>query len=250
MVGAGGLGAAAGLVLARSGVGHITVLDDDRVDVSNLHRQLLFDGAAVGHHKAPLAATRLQDEAKAHGHTTTTACVIERALPDTVCDLLTGHDLVIEGADNYATKFMTADAARLLGLPVVHAGAVRWVGWAKATAGKTGRTGKTVKTGTTSDAPGPCLRCIFEDIPRGQPDTCASAGVVGPVVGVLGAIQAALALRLLGGEPGAAHELWNYRALAGTLRRRSIGANPNCPLCAGEIASMDPERYAPPDCAA
>lgn len=233
MIGAGGLGAAAGLALCRSGVSHITVVDDDRVDVSNLHRQLLFDADAVGRPKAPLAAEHLATEAARHGHHMTTSARCERALPESALALCKGHDLIVEGADNYATKFMMADAARLAGLPIVHAGAVRWVGWAKA-----------------SLTDGPCLRCVFEDIPRGQPDTCATAGVVGPVVGVLGALQAALALRVAAGEAEVDREVWNYRALPGQLRRRPMARNPTCPLCTGAITSMELSRYVPPECAA
>lgn len=234
LIGAGGLGSAAGLVLARSGVGAMTVLDDDRVDASNLHRQLLYGPEHEGQAKAPIAAERLEREARAHGHSMRSVAREIRALPDAICDLIAGHDVVVEGADNFATKFMAADAARLVGVPVVQAGAVRWIGWAKATAARAGA----------------CLRCIFEDIPRGRPETCAEAGVVGPVVGALGALQAALCLRLLSGDASATDELWNYQALPGVLRSRQIGQNPACPLCTGEIETMDMARYMPPDCAA
>jgi adenylyltransferase/sulfurtransferase len=142
--------------------------------------------------------------------------------------------VVLEGSDNFATKFLVADACALAGVPLVQAGAVRWVGWALA------------------NLPGrsACMRCVFEDIPAGQQDTCAAAGVVGPVVGVLGALQAALALRLLRGDASAAGELWSYAALPGALRRRSIGPQPRCPLCSGRIDDLDLLRYAPPECAA
>src|SRR5690606_5123042 len=103
-----------------------------------------------------------------------------RLRPAEAAELLADEDLVIEGADNFATKFLAADAARLRGVPSVHAGAVRWSGWAFMSA--------------ANAADGPCLRCVFEDIPRGRADTCATAGVMGPVVGVVAALQSALVL--------------------------------------------------------
>jgi molybdopterin/thiamine biosynthesis adenylyltransferase len=107
----------------------------------------------------------------------------------------------------------------------VQAGAVRWAGWAFC---------------ALPDSA--CLRCLFEDIPRDQVETCAEAGVVGPVVGVLGGLEAALVLRLLQGErPGG--ELWHYDALKGALRKTFVRRRSDCPLCAGEIQDLRMERY-------
>lgn len=227
LVGAGGLGSPAALVLARSGVRRLTVLDDDVVDVTNLHRQVLYEDADVGHPKAERAAARLEAEGAEP------EIVRGRLLPDTAEALFRAHDLVVEGADNFATKFLAADASALTGVPVVQAGAVRWSGWALAT-----RPGESA-----------CLRCVFEDIPRDRVETCAEAGVVGPVVGVLGAIEATLALRLLGGGASAAGELWSYRGLEGSLRASRVRRRPGCPACEGAIEALTWERYAPPDCA-
>jgi len=234
LVGAGGLGSPAARVLARAGVGEITVLDDDVVDVSNLQRQTLYADADLGRPKAAVAAAALRAEARTHQNSTRIVAREMRLLPDEALEAVKAHDLVVEGADNFATKFMVADACAISSVPVVQAGAVRWGGWA------------------LGSVPGrsACLRCVFEDIPRGRPDTCASAGVVGPVVGVLGALQAAIALRLLAGDVAASGELWSYRALPGSLRRVSVPASTTCPLCAGEIRDMDVERYLPPECAA
>jgi molybdopterin/thiamine biosynthesis adenylyltransferase len=98
-----------------------------------------------------------------------------------------------------------------------------------------------------------CLRCVFEDIPEGPDRGCATAGVIGPVVGVLGALQAAIALRMLSeGERAraAAGVLHHYRALVGGLRQNRIERRPNCPSCNGEITHLDRARYMPRDCAA
>ena len=234
IVGAGGLGCPAASVLARSGVGRFTVLDDDRVDASNLHRQTLYRAEDVGRAKAPLAAEALVELADQAGYGAEAVAREIRILPDTARTLLADADVVIEGADNFATKFLVADACALAGVPVVQAGAVRWVGWA------------------LGSVPGQsaCLRCAFEDVPGGDQQSCADAGVVGPVVGVLGALQGALALRLLLGDVGAAGELWSYQALPGALRRRRLARQARCPLCSGRIADTDGSRYAGKECAA
>jgi len=234
LVGAGGLGCAAARVLVEAGVGALTVLDDDCVELSNLQRQTLFTDRDIGHAKATIAVERLAALARDAGHTSDLVAREIRVLPENARNLLTGHDLVLEGADNFATKFLVADACALNRVPLVQAGAVRWVGW------------------TLANIPGrsACLRCVFEDVPSGQQDTCAAAGVIGPVVGALGALQAALALRLLRGDETAAGELWSYAALPGTLRRRPVRRQARCPLCAGRIAELELSRYAPPECAA
>lgn len=234
LVGAGGLGCPAGRVLARSGVGRIDVADDDVVDATNLHRQLLYRESDVGRPKASIAAARLIEEAARVGLGVGTVAREIRVLPEQAREVVGAYDLVLEGADNFATKFLVADACALTGTPVVQAGAVRWVGWALASL--PGRSA--------------CLRCVFEDIPRGQQDTCAEAGVVGPVVGAVGALQAAIALRLLHGDRTAAGVLWSYDALTGALRQRAIARQPHCPLCTGRITDTDISRYAPPECAA
>lgn len=221
VVGAGGLGAPVLRSLAQSGATSVTVIDDDVVETSNLHRQTLFADADVGRSK--LACVR--DSLAASAPNLDVTVIEGRFVPNNAMALLEEHDLVVEGADNLPTKFLVADASRLAGLPAVQAGAVRWSGWAFCALG---------------DAA--CLRCLFEDIPRDRVETCAEAGVVGPVVGVLGALQAALIARLLAGErPGG--ELWHYQALDGVLRRTRVTRRDDCPLCAGEIQDLRMERY-------
>lgn len=234
VVGVGGLGCPSARVLARSGVEHLTLLDDDTVDATNLHRQILFSEADIGRPKAEAAADALRAEAAAAG---AGALVVEprraRLTPENALDLIAEHDVVLEGADNFATKFLSFDAARLAGKPIVQAGAVRWSGWALA----------------SPKAGGPCLRCVFEDIPRDRVETCAEAGVVGPVVGVIGSLEAALVLRALHGDSSIFGELWSYDGLAGKLRRSRVRERPSCPSCAGLVRDLSRERYAP-SCAA
>lgn len=227
LVGAGGLGAPAALVLARSGVRRLTLIDDDVVELTNLHRQVLYDEGDVGRDKVERAAAKLREEGA------DVEVIQGRLLPESAVALVSRFDLVVEGADNFATKFLAADACRLAGVPLVQAGAVRWSGWALC---------------TLPGAPGACLRCVFEDIPRERADTCAEAGVVGPVVGVLGALEGALAIRALFGDERVAGELWSYRALEGALRASRVRPRADCESCLGAIPDrLTPERYAPPE---
>lgn len=235
LIGAGGLGSPAGALLARAGIGYLEVLDDDVVELSNLQRQTLYGEDDVGHPKAQRAAAQLQRLAHAAGHTHTEVRAREgRLRPAQALDRVSSFDLVVEGSDNYPTKFLTADACSLARVSCVQAAAVRWVGW------------------TLGHVPGrsACLRCVFEDIPAGPDQGCATAGVIGPVVGVMGALQASIALRLLLGQTHAAGVLQHYRALTGALRQTRIARSPLCPTCNGHLAALDPARYQPPDCAA
>jgi adenylyltransferase/sulfurtransferase len=234
VVGAGGLGCPAARVLAQSGIGHLAVADDDQIDETNLHRQTLFTAADVGGSKAQIAVKRLQFIADQAQHKSAVVAREIRVLPDNAVTMVADYDLVVEGADNFATKFLVADACAIAGVPVVQAGAVRWGGWCLAAIPERSA----------------CLRCVFEDVPRGQQDTCAEAGVVGPVVGLVGALQAALAIRLLLGDASAAGVLWSYRGLQGALRQHRVSRQPHCALCQKLIRDTDVSRYVPPECAA
>lgn len=222
LVGIGGLGCPAAIALARAGVGTLGIADDDEVDVTNLHRQILFTDADVGKSKVAIAAERLRAYgAKVEPHMT-------RLLPHNAVELVRGYDLVVEGSDNFATKFLTADACRIAQRPVVHAAAVRWHGTALAV-GPSGQ---------------PCYRCLFEDVPLENAPNCAEAGVIGPVVGVVAAAQADLALSMLAGE-AVAGELFTFDGKTLAHRRRRITRRPACPLCgdAERIRDIQPTRY-------
>jgi adenylyltransferase/sulfurtransferase len=232
VVGAGGLSCPVLSVLAQSGVTRFTLVDDDRVELGNLHRQTLYDEGDVGRLKVEVATEQLH-KLSPFADALRVACVVDRLVPDNALSLVRDHALIIEGSDNFATKFLASDAAKLSGVPVVQGGAVRFSGWA---------------LGVLPTA-GPCVRCIFEDIPRGQPETCSVAGVLGPVVGVLGALQAAIAIELLLGRPRAAGVLYSYDALGTGLRKRRVHARRDCPLCSGQVRTLDDERYEPSACA-
>lgn len=225
VVGVGGLGCPAAIALARAGVGTLGVVDDDVVDVANLHRQILFEDADVGRSKvvsASQALRRLAGNVKVEALET-------RLLPHNAIELVSRYDVIVEGSDNFATKFLAADACALAKRPIVHGAAVRWHGTALAVAAN-GR---------------PCYRCLFEDVPLEDAPNCAEAGVVGPMVGVVGAVQADLALSILAGED-VAGELFTFDGRTSASRRHRVASRAACPLCgsgAGRLVDIDPKRY-------
>lgn len=236
VVGAGGLAAPVLTILARSRDLALTIIDDDVVDETNLHRQLLYRDEDVGAPKLEVARRRVREEAERAGHAVDVLTLEGRFTPENAVALAHEHALIVEGADNLATKFLAADVARIARRPIVQAGVVRWAGWALASVPGGG---------------GACLRCLFEDVPSDRVETCATAGVVGPVVGVVGALAASLVLRVLDGDPSVSGALHHYDALAGTLRQRRAGARPDCALCGARasIRAIDEARYVPRTCA-
>lgn len=223
IVGAGGLGAPAALTLAHAGVGTLIVVDDDTVDRSNLHRQILFRDCDVGRSKLEATVDGL-----ARQRTKTRVETREGRLSPGKTDLVAGADVIVECSDNYATKFLAADVARITRTPIVHGAAIRWIG----TAFAVGPEG------------GPCYRCLFEDIPPGAQAGCDIAGVVGPVCGIIGALQAQLALDVLDGKAPFG-TLWSLDGLRDELRSRRIHGRSSCALCGTSptIDAIDASRY-------
>lgn len=233
IVGLGGLGCPVAMILARAPGVELWLCDDDVVDQTNLHRQILYGEGDVGRDKLEAA-----EEALVRAGVDPERLVLVRArlLPDNAVELARQVDVVVEGSDNFATKFLAADAAFLAGRPIVHGAGIRFLAtaWAVSGAGQ------------------PCYRCLFEDVPAGAQLGCSEAGVMGPVVGLCGALMADLALRVLARDPGAFALLHTYDGQRDELRSISVAARPDCPLCGTSRSIFDivEARYTAPSCAA
>ena len=228
LIGAGGLGCGAALALAEAGVKRLGVADDDRVDETNLHRQVLHRLERVGTGKA----RSLADELRARYPATTVTVHEERFTADSAARLLAGYDVLLDGSDNLATKFLANDAAVLAGKPLVHGAAV-------------GLDGQLL---TVTAGGRPCYRCLFEELPPPDADapSCAEAGVLGPVPGVIGALQAGEAVKLLAGEATAfAGRLLRYQARGMALQAVRFRPNPACRVCGprADIRALAAARY-------
>jgi len=225
VVGAGGLGSPSSLYLAAAGVGTLGLADDDTVSLSNLQRQILFRTGDVGHPKVTAGAAALT--ALNPGLTVTPHPL--RLTAANVMDLIAGYDLVADGTDNAATRFLLGDACFLARKPLVSAAVTgfagqlaTWKGW----------------------LPGcPCHRCLFPEPPDAAPD-CAETGVLGAATGVMGSLQALEVLKeITGAGEGMAGRLTRFDALAGTFRTVRLPKDPACPLCGENPQIRDLSRY-------
>jgi sulfur-carrier protein adenylyltransferase/sulfurtransferase len=213
LVGAGGLGSPAALYLAAAGVGTLGLVDFDVVDVTNLQRQLLHGTQDVGRPKLDSARDRLRD-VNPHVHVEGYATRLTSA---NALEILSDYNLVVDGSDNFATRYLVNDACVLLGKPDVYGSVFRFDGQASVFA----------------TAEGPCYRCLFPEPP--PPDSvpnCAEGGVFGVLPGLVGSVQATEVLKLvLGiGEP-LVGKLLLVDALRGAFRTVGIARDPACPAC-------------------
>lgn len=211
IIGLGGLGCPAAMALARAGIGQLHICDDDQIAETNLHRQVLYEAQDLGRDKLEVAKPRLlalgANEVVVHR---------TRLLPENARDLVSGQDIVIEGADNFATKFLAADACYLEHVPLVHGAAIRFIG-----------TALLIKRDGC-----PCYRCLFEDLlADDQAPNCDSAGIMGPVVGVVGALLADLALDALNDDWSRAGQIFNFDGKSLRLRPVPVRPRHSCPLC-------------------
>ena len=213
IVGAGGLGSPAALYLAAAGVGRIGIADFDTVDLTNLQRQLLHDTNSVGQRKTDSARARLGAvNPLVHVETINDELSAANAL-----DIIAAYDVVIDGTDNFKTRYLTNDACVLLGKPNVYGSVLRFEGQASVFA--------------TSD--GPCYRCLFpEPPPPGLVPSCAEAGVLGVLPGIVGTIQATEALKLiLGVGDTLVGRLLLIDAMGMRFHTVRVPRDPNCPAC-------------------
>ncbi|KZC15721.1 molybdopterin biosynthesis protein MoeB [Rhodanobacter sp. FW510-R12] len=215
LLGAGGLGAPAALYLAAAGVGQLTLIDDDRVERSNLHRQVIHADARVGMAKTESARIALQ----ALNPRIRVEVRNERLQADNVERLLAGHDLLIDGADNFPARYLLAAASQRLKLPMVYGAVERFSGQ--------------LSVFDPRRADSPCYRCLFPEPPAAaDAPNCSEAGVLGVLPGIVGLLQATEALKLiLGlGEP-LVGRLLGFDALGMHFRETRLPRDPDCPGC-------------------
>ena len=232
LVGAGGLGSPAALYLAAAGVGTLGVVDADLVDDSNLQRQVIHTTDRLGMPKvesARLAIEALNPDVRVIGHE-------ERLTKENVVEIFASYDIILDGTDNFATRYLINDACVLLGKPNIHGSIFRFEGQAT----------------TFIAGEGPCYRCLFPEPP--PPDlapNCAEAGVLGLLPGTVGLIQATeVAKLILGvGEP-LVGRLLTYDALTTTFRELGLQRDPTCPMCGPNAPrSLDEIEYSDVACA-
>ncbi len=213
LIGTGGLGAPLGLYLAAAGVGRLGLVDFDTVDFTNLQRQVIFSTSDVGRPKLEAAKERLSllnPEIRIDTYET-------RLTSENALDIIREYDIVVDGTDNFPTRYLVNDACVLLGKPNVYGSIFRFEGQASVF----GYPG------------GPCYRCLYpEPPPPGLVPSCAEGGVLGVLPGIIGAIQAMETLKLIlgKGEP-LAGRLLLFDALAMRFRELKLRKNPECPIC-------------------
>ncbi|BET69144.1 molybdopterin-synthase adenylyltransferase MoeB [Opitutales bacterium ASA1] len=229
VIGAGGLGSPVALYLAAAGVGTIGLADFDKVEAHNLQRQILHTDASVGHPKTESGAAQLR------AINPGIEIVQHRAgvTAENAVALFRDYDLIVDGSDNFPTRYLNTDAAFLAGKPLVYGSIFKFEGQV-----------------TVFDPHGgtPCYRCLFpEPPPPGSVPNCGEAGVLGALCGVVGSIQAMEAVKRLAGiREGLAGRLLVIDAMNMTFRSLNLRKDPDCPLCGPRAAIhvIDPARYA------
>jgi molybdopterin/thiamine biosynthesis adenylyltransferase len=215
VVGAGGLGTSAAAHLAAAGVGTLGIADPDRVELSNLHRQLLHDRASLGRTKAASVRAALRHIAPGIAVETLEAHVDAT----NAAGLFSRYDFIVDATDNFASKFLINDVAVATGTPFSHAGVLGFLG----------------QTLTVLPGRSACYRCIFTAPPAADAvPSCREAGILGPVAGIMGTIQAAQAVAYLSGTGGLLLDrLLTYDALGGRWRTVRVRPRHDCAACAG-----------------
>jgi adenylyltransferase/sulfurtransferase len=213
LVGAGGLGSPLALYLAAAGVGTLGLVDDDRVDEPNLQRQILFGAASLGRGKVSVAAERLRD---LNPHVRIEQFPV-RLTSANALEILKDFDVVVDGSDNFPTRYLVNDACVLLGKPDVYGSIFRFEG----------------QVSVFGVDGGPCYRCLFRDPPpRELAPSCEEAGVLGVITGIVGSLQALETVKLItgAGQP-LVGRLLLVDALAPRFRELAVRRDPDCPVC-------------------
>ena len=212
LVGAGGLGSPAALYLAAAGVGTLGIVDSDVVDASNLQRQILHDTSRIGRPKVDSAREtieKLNPDVRVIGHQ-------ERLTSENIDRIIAGYDVVVDGADNFPTRYLLNDASVKHRIPVVHGSIYRFDG----------------QLTVFEPFVGPCYRCLFPEPPPPElAPSCAEAGVLGVLPGIIGSLQANEALKIVMGLPRLTGRLLLFDALDTSFREVNLRRDPNCAVC-------------------
>ncbi|OGP64145.1 MAG: adenylyltransferase, partial [Deltaproteobacteria bacterium RBG_16_42_7] len=213
IIGAGGLGCPVGYYLAAAGVGTIALIDNDNVELSNLQRQIAHSIKTLGINKAESAKKTFE----ALNSDVNVLAIKERVNNKNILDLIKDYDVVVDGSDNFPTRYLINDACVMLKKPLVSGAILRFEG----------------QVTTILPGKGPCYRCLFEcPPPPGLVPSCQEAGVLGVLPGVIGALQATEVLKIiLGKGKPLVGQLLIYDALGTNFRKVKIPQNPDCAIC-------------------
>ncbi len=220
LIGAGGLGSPAAFYLAAAGVGTLGIIDADVVEESNLQRQIIHNTKRLGQYKAESAKQAIEEL----NPDVKVITYIERLDESNVARIIADYDVIIDGTDNFPTRYLLNDAALLANKPVVHGSVFRFEG----------------QLTVFKPYEGPCYRCLYPEPPPAElAPSCAEAGVLGVLPGIIGLLQATETIKLLLGigDP-LVGRLMTYDALAGEFSELRLFRDPNCPAC-GEHAHLD-----------
>ncbi|HCC69271.1 MAG TPA: adenylyltransferase [Nitrospiraceae bacterium] len=213
IVGAGGLGCPVGYYLTAAGIGTIAIIDSDSVEISNLQRQIAHSTKTIGIPKVESAKATFESL----NPDVNVVALNEKINKDNIRDLISDYDAVVDGSDNFPTRYLVNDACVMLKKPLISGAILKFEG----------------QVTTIIPGNGPCYRCLFEEPPPpGLVPSCQEAGVLGAITGVIGALQAVEVLKFIIGKGDLLKgELLIYNALKTSFRRVKIPRNPDCPIC-------------------
>jgi adenylyltransferase/sulfurtransferase len=225
IIGAGGLGCPVGYYLAAAGVGTIGIIDNDTVELSNLQRQIAHNTKKIGIPKVDSVKETfeaLNPDVKVIG-------IKDRISKDNIMDLIKDYDIVVDGSDNFPTRYLVNDACVMLKKPLVSGAILRFDG----------------QVTTIIPGEGHCYRCLFEEMPPpGLVPSCQEAGVLGAITGVIGSLQATEVLKLILGKGEILkNTLLIYDALKANFRRVKVPKNPHCPVCSENPTITELQDY-------
>ncbi|MBF0338542.1 MAG: molybdopterin-synthase adenylyltransferase MoeB [Nitrospirae bacterium] len=225
LVGAGGLGSPVGYFLTAAGVGRIAIIDDDHVELSNLQRQIAHSTKTLGMSKVQSA----KETFNALNPEVEIVALKQRLTRDNILELIKDYDIVVDGSDNFPTRYLVNDACVMAGKPLVSGAVLRFEG----------------QVTTILPKQGHCYRCLFEEMPPpGLVPSCQEAGVLGVLPGIVGGLQAMEVLKLIIGKGDVLREtLLIIDALKTTFRKVRVPKNPQCPVCSENPTITELQDY-------